>query len=102
MRIDLDQEDIQAIAAQVTAEVLKAIKPIVGKGQPTEDTLMTVDECAVYLRVKPQWLYKRTQLKEIPYVKLGRFVMFKKIEVDQWVDREGKMPQLNSSKVFNK
>lgn len=95
MRIELDHEDIQAIAAQVTAEVLKALKPMVGKGTPSEDVLMTVEECAAYLKVKPQWLYKRTQLKEIPYIKLGRFVMFKKREVAAWVEREGKMPQIN-------
>lgn len=102
MRIELDSEDINAIAIQVTAEVLKALRPIVGKVQPAEDTLMKVEECAAYLKVRPQWLYKRTQLKEIPYVKLGRFIMFKKREVDAWIERAGKMPQLNSSKRFGK
>lgn len=93
MRLELEKDDIAAIAAEVTAQVLAALKPLLASGAPAEDTLLTVEECAAYLRVEPGWIYKRTQGKEIPYVKLGRFCMFKRSEVDAWIQREGRVPQ---------
>ena len=95
MRIELEACDIESITVAVTAEVVKALRPLLAKGGGESDRLMSVTELAEYLKVKPGWIYKRTQLKEIPYTKLGRFVMFRQSEIDAWVDREGRMPQVS-------
>jgi len=56
---------------------------------PTEkmddkDKIMTLEEVADYLRVKPQTIYTWAQEKKIPAAKLGKEWRFKKSMVDKW------------------
>jgi excisionase family DNA binding protein len=48
--------------------------------------LMTVEEVAHYLRLKPQTIYKWAQEKRIPAVKLGKEWRFRKRILDEWLD----------------
>lgn len=48
------------------------------------DKIMTLEEVAEYLRVKPQTIYTWAQEKKIPAAKLGREWRFKKSMVDKW------------------
>jgi len=50
--------------------------------------LMTVEEVARYLRLKPQTIYKWAQEKRIPAVKLGKEWRFRKRIIDEWLDRQ--------------
>lgn len=50
--------------------------------------LMTVEEVARYLRLKPQTIYKWAQEKRIPAVKLGKEWRFRKRILDEWLDRQ--------------
>lgn len=83
MRVELDQEDIQAIAREVAQE-LKSV-PVNGKTE-VEDALFTVDSLADYLQVSKQWIYERIHMKEIPHIKIGKFPRFRKSEIDKWLD----------------
>lgn len=94
MRIDLEDKDIQMIAAMAAAEVVKALSPLFAKAQAQDDPLLTVEDCAAYLKVSTAWIYKRTALREMPFVKLGRLVMFRRSELDAWIKRQGRMPQI--------
>ena len=49
-----------------------------------DDKIMTLEEVAEYLRVKPQTIYTRAQEKKIPAAKLGKEWRFKKSIIDQW------------------
>ena len=49
-----------------------------------EDKIMTLEEVAEYLRVKPQTIYTWAQEKKIPAAKLGKEWRFKKSMVDRW------------------
>ncbi|MBN2613115.1 MAG: helix-turn-helix domain-containing protein [Bacteroidales bacterium] len=48
------------------------------------DEIMTLEEVAAYLRVKPQTIYKWAQENRIPAAKLGKEWRFKKSMVDKW------------------
>ena len=53
-----------------------------------ETDLMTVEEVARYLQLKPQTIYKWAQEKRIPAVKLGKEWRFRKRILDEWLDRQ--------------
>jgi excisionase family DNA binding protein len=49
-----------------------------------ETDIMTLEEVAAYLKVKPQTLYTWAQEKKIPAAKLGKEWRFKKSLIDEW------------------
>ena len=51
------------------------------------DDIMTIEEVASYLRVKPQTIYTWAQEGKIPAAKLGNQWRFKKSIIDRWFDR---------------
>ena len=46
--------------------------------------IMTLEEVAAYLKVKPQTIYTWAQEKKIPGAKLGKEWRFKKAIIDEW------------------
>lgn len=50
--------------------------------------IMTVEEVAAYLRLKPQTIYKWAQEKRIPAAKLGKEWRFRRSVVDRWLDEQ--------------
>ena len=46
--------------------------------------IMTLEEVATYLRLKPQTIYTWAQDKKIPAAKLGKEWRFKKSIIDEW------------------
>jgi len=79
----LDQEDLQEIAAMVAS----ALQPILANaGKKTTDDVFGVKELADYLKVKRTWIYERTHLNEIPYIKAGGKLLFRRRKIDQWLD----------------
>ncbi len=53
----------------------------------TFQRLLTVEEIADYLQVKPSTIYQWTHQGFIPHVKLGNRVRFRLSQVDKWVER---------------
>lgn len=51
---------------------------------PENDKIMTLEEVAEYLRLKPQTIYTWAQEKKIPAAKLGKEWRFKKSIIDKW------------------
>ena len=49
--------------------------------------IMTLEEVAKYLKVKPQTIYTWAQNKKIPAAKLGKEWRFKKSLIDEWFDK---------------
>jgi len=48
------------------------------------DKIMTLEEVAEYLRLKPQTIYTWAQEKKIPAAKLGKEWRFRKSMIDKW------------------
>jgi excisionase family DNA binding protein len=51
-----------------------------------EDDIMTLEEVARYLKVKPQTVYKWAQEQLIPGTKLSKEWRFRKSILDEWID----------------
>lgn len=49
-----------------------------------KDEILTLEEVAAYLRLKPQTIYTWAQEKKIPAAKLGKEWRFKKSLIDEW------------------
>jgi excisionase family DNA binding protein len=52
-----------------------------------EDEIMTLEEVAAYLKVKPQTIYTWAQEKRIPAAKLGKEWRFKRSIIDTWFNQ---------------
>jgi len=53
-----------------------------------EHEILTLEEVALYLRLKPQTIYRWAQEKRIPAVKLGKEWRFRKSILDRWIDEQ--------------
>ena len=51
------------------------------------DQIMTIEEVAKYLQLKPQTVYKWAQEETIPGAKLGKEWRFRKSILDEWIDQ---------------
>lgn len=52
-----------------------------------DNDIMTLEEVAAYLKVKPQTIYTWAQEKRIPAAKLGKEWRFKKSIIDEWFNQ---------------
>ena len=52
----------------------------------TEHDIMTLEEVARYLKVKPQTVYKWAQEGQIPGTKLSKEWRFRRSILDEWID----------------
>jgi excisionase family DNA binding protein len=57
---------------------------------PGDDRLLDVDEAAAYLNVSRAHLYAQTRRgadSAFPFVRLGRYVRFRKQDLVEWVEK---------------
>ncbi len=47
--------------------------------------LLTLEEVAAWLRVPRSWIYERTRKKEIPCLKLGKYLRFPRKALTAWL-----------------
>ena len=59
-----------------------------GGNHPSDHEILTLEEVALYLRLKPQTIYKWAQEKRIPAVKLGKEWRFRRSILDRWLDEQ--------------
>lgn len=50
-----------------------------------DSDILTVDELAEYLKVDPQTVYRRFRRGEIPGVRIGKAIRFKREVIDNWL-----------------
>jgi len=83
--ISFSPEIITAIAQEVAGilkPILKGLTPPLGK----IDDLMSVESLGAYLGgVSLDWIYQRTAKNEIPFVKVGRLLKFRRTDIDRWL-----------------
>ena len=56
-------------------------------GDSSGQVLLTADEVAQILRVPRSWVYGH--LSELPAIRLGRYVRFKRSEIDAFLGKRG-------------
>ncbi len=49
------------------------------------DEMLTVQDLADYLRVKPIWVYQKTRKGEIPHLKIGKMLRFRRSTIEEWL-----------------
>ncbi len=81
----LPPEALEAIAQRAADIVLERIETA------APAAWLTVDEAAAYTRIPKQTLYKRTAARAIPHCKPGGKLLFKRDDLDAWLEqyREG-------------
>ncbi len=79
--------EVPELAHEIADEVAKILAPLLAtKPVRKDDSLLGVKELAEYIGVSIQWVYERVQLKEIPYIKVGKHLRFRKSDIDGWLD----------------
>jgi len=95
MKSELEQQDIEIIAQRVV-QLLKPLLSQANKGESANESIFTVETLAEYLKVDPTWVYKQVSLKALPYFKSGKYIRFRKRDIDKWLDSQtqGPVPSL--------
>ena len=93
MKIETDPQDVVTIAQRVS-EILKPLilRSEKGKGNDNQDQIFDLKGLAEYLQVTPSWVYKQVSLKTIPYFKVGKYLRFRRKEIDKWVETKTVRP----------
>lgn len=65
-------------------------------GNREASKLMTVEELADYLNLSAGTIYGWVARKEVPFVRAGRALRFRRDEVDQWIE-QGRQPKAAAS-----
>jgi excisionase family DNA binding protein len=92
--ITVKEDFIDALAAAVAKRVID-ILPKKLAAPKEDDKIFKVEELAKYLGVSKSWIHQRTARKEIPHIKSGLFLMFRKSDIDAWLDSQG-VPVVNT------
>jgi len=58
----------------------------------TASDLMTPQEAADYLRVRPSWVYEAARGRQLPHIKVGRHLRFLQADLDAWIEAQ-RVPQ---------
>lgn len=56
------------------------------QGQQADEKLLTVKDLAALLQVSEKWVYNAVDNKLVPVCRIGRFVRFRRQEIDAWLD----------------
>lgn len=88
-------EQAQHIKAPTKEELEKQIKASVEKAvkkqfntNGEQDSLLTIDEAAIFLDLAKQTIYGMTSARTIPFIKQGKRLRFRKSELVQWLIKE--------------
>ncbi|MEN6509074.1 MAG: helix-turn-helix domain-containing protein [Smithella sp.] len=100
MKLEIEQADIEAISSRV-AEILKPVLSSVAKHDEKE-TLLDVAQLAAYLNVSKSWIYDQIRNSEIPHSKLGKYLRFRRREIDKWIETQSFKPFPNLKVIKSK
>ncbi len=94
MKTVLEQQDIEAIARRV----IELLQPLMtAKVKCVDDAILDMNALALYLKVNKSWIYKRTKQYEIPFIKKGKYCLFRKSDIDAWLNKDAVKPLPSSN-----
>jgi excisionase family DNA binding protein len=91
VNFEIEERDIERIARKVT-DLLRPLLPSSERPEDKGGGILDVEGLAGYLRVDRCWIYKKTSLKEIPFFKAGRYIRFRKKDIDRWIESQTRRP----------
>ena len=80
---EIIEQRLNSIEQLLTELVTNANKPVIGEDKEEQ---MTVDQLSNYLTIARQTIYGKCGAKEIPHIKTGKRLYFKKSDIDKWLD----------------
>jgi hypothetical protein len=89
MRIELEPSDIDQIAQRV----VELIEPMLSGGQDQTQRIMDKKALSEYLKVDVTWIDKNLYM--LPHFKAGKYVRFKKLNIDNWIRGIEKLPSFH-------
>jgi predicted DNA-binding transcriptional regulator AlpA len=92
VKTELEPQDIEAIADRV----IEKLKPLImgNSVHDTEDRVFTVEQLSEYIGLSKQWIYNNK--KNIPHFNRKRKPLFRKSEIDRWLETFKKEPGSSS------
>jgi excisionase family DNA binding protein len=90
MKSTLENED----RTEIAKEVYKLLVPLFKKTEQGSgnDTIFNLKELSEYIKLPETWIYRKTSERTIPFIKAGRYVLFKKYEIDKWLEEKSVNP----------
>ena len=83
----------QELVDQIADRLLQKMLPVItANGNRVDDSILNVKELALFLRVGENWIYQKTRNKEIPYIKKGKYCLFRKSAIDAWLNQDAIEP----------
>lgn len=70
-----------------------------GEEKPAADEVMDYRGLAGYLKIAPGTLRHYVMTRQIPFVKVGARVLFKKIDIDAWLRDKSREPWVEAAPV---
>jgi len=61
------------------------------KEEPMAEEIMTIEECAKYLKTSVSTIYRLAQQGKIPATKVGNQWRFQKKKIDEWLEKGGNL-----------
>lgn len=75
-------------AAELKAFMGLFLFPVTTIRRDSMNNLMTIEEAADYIRMKPKTVRNWVGLRKIPFIKLGRNVRFDMKVLEKWLQRK--------------
>lgn len=91
LELTITEEHIQQIADAIIERILPAMVKRAGAAQQ-DDALMNIAELAQYMKVDESWIYTRTGQQRIPFIKKGKYLLFRRSEIDKWLQQDAVKP----------
>jgi excisionase family DNA binding protein len=79
----------QEFVDEIVEKLYIRLKPCLSEsGKREEDVIFDVESLAQYLKVESSWVYNQVSQKALPYFKTGKYVRFRKREIDSWINSQ--------------
>lgn len=72
--------------------VIERLTPYLKTDDRSYDIILDVKALAAYIGVDENWIYQRTRFKEIPFIKKGKYCLFRKSVIDAWLNEDAIKP----------
>jgi len=86
--VSVPPEFIQAVGDYI----IERLKPLLKENIKETDNILDVKGVAAYLNVDENWIYQRTRKHEIPFIKKGKYCLFRKAVIDTWLNQDAVKP----------
>jgi excisionase family DNA binding protein len=53
---------------------------------------LSINELSEYIHMSSSTIYKKTSSRQIPYIKSGKKLLFKKEAIDEWLEKYSQNP----------